>query len=44
MKGIIRHPFETNFYKLKKAASLAYYLPATMIAKQKLELLETATY
>jgi len=44
MKGIIRHPFEANFYKLKKAASLAYYFPATVIAKQKLELLQTATY
>ncbi|HKP31998.1 MAG TPA: radical SAM protein [Chitinophagaceae bacterium] len=42
IKGIIRHPFEMSFFKLKKAASLAYYFPATIFAKQKLESLETS--
>jgi anaerobic magnesium-protoporphyrin IX monomethyl ester cyclase len=42
IKTIIRHPFETNFRKLKRAASLAYYLPATVFAKQKLESLQAS--
>ena len=42
IKGILHHPFHINFYKIKKAASLAYYLPATMLAKQKLDSLQTA--
>jgi len=41
IKGILQHRFATNFYKLKKAASVAYYLPATMLAKQKLDALQT---
>jgi len=42
IKGILRHPLQTNFRTLKGAASLAYYLPATMFAKQKLETLQAA--
>jgi radical SAM superfamily enzyme YgiQ (UPF0313 family) len=42
MKGLIQDPFHVNFYKIKKAASVAYYLPATLLAKQKLEALQTS--
>jgi cell fate (sporulation/competence/biofilm development) regulator YmcA (YheA/YmcA/DUF963 family) len=42
IKGILRHPMETNFRKLKRAASLAYYFPATIMAKQKLDTLQSA--
>ena len=42
IKGILHHPLDTNFRRLKGAASLAYYLPATMLAKQKLDALQTA--
>ena len=40
IKGILRHPLQTNFRSLKGAASLAYYFPATMLAKQKLDTLQ----
>jgi hypothetical protein len=42
IKGILHHPLETNMKKLKRAASLAYYFPATILAKQKLDNLQTA--
>ncbi len=42
IKGILRHPLGTNLRKLKRAASLAYYFPATVLAKQKLDSLQTS--
>ena len=42
IKRIFRHPFETNMSRLKRAASLAYYFPATLVARRKLETLQTA--
>jgi radical SAM superfamily enzyme YgiQ (UPF0313 family) len=38
-KNCIRKPATVNFRSLKKAASMLYYLPASIIAKQKLEYL-----
>lgn len=40
LKNLFSNPVKTNFQKLKKAASLAWYLPAEFIAKQKLKSLE----
>lgn len=39
LKRCIRHPASLNFHSLKKAASMMYYLPASIIARQKLEYL-----
>ena len=39
LKHCIRRPASMNFRSLKKAASMLYYLPASIIAKQKLEYL-----
>lgn len=41
-KNILRHPVQVNAARIKKAASLAYYLPAEFIAKMKLKALEHA--
>ena len=41
IRGILRHPLDTNIKKIKKAASLAYYYPATLLAKQKLDALQS---
>lgn len=40
LKNLLSNPVKANFEKLKKAASLAWYLPAELIAKQKLKSLE----
>ncbi len=40
IKGILKHPMQANIRKIRKAASLAYYYPATVLAKQKLEALQ----
>jgi hypothetical protein len=38
----LTHPYKINFITVKKALSGLYYLPATFIDKQKLQLLEKA--
>lgn len=40
LKNLLSNPVKVNFRKLKKAASLAWYFPAELIAKQKLKALE----
>lgn len=40
IKNLVNNPVTMNFEKIKKAASIAWYLPAEIIAKQKLKLLE----
>jgi hypothetical protein len=40
LKNLLSNPVKANFEKLKKAASLAWYFPAELIAKQKLKSLE----
>ncbi len=39
---LVRKPFNTNTHKLKKALSVFYYTPATLIEKLKLKRLEKA--
>ena len=39
-KEMLQHPASINQKQIKKAASLAYYLPAEFVAKRKLEKLE----
>jgi radical SAM superfamily enzyme YgiQ (UPF0313 family) len=39
---LVRKPFNTNAHKLKKALSVFYYTPATLIEKLKLKRLEKA--
>lgn len=43
MKQLLSSPAKATFYKLKKAASYLYYLPASFIAKWKLDALEKST-
>jgi len=43
MKQLLNYPAKATFYKLKKAASYLYYLPASFIAKWKLDALEKST-
>jgi cell fate (sporulation/competence/biofilm development) regulator YmcA (YheA/YmcA/DUF963 family) len=40
VRTLIKNPAAVSFRKLKKAASVLYYLPASFIARQKLQLLE----
>jgi len=40
VRTLIKNPATVSFRKLKKAASVLYYLPASFIARQKLQLLE----
>ena len=39
-KQLLTHPLKMNFHTIKKALSGLYYLPASMIDKQKLQQLE----
>ena len=41
-KQLLTHPLKMNFHTIKKALSGLYYLPASMIDKQKLQQLEKA--
>jgi len=43
LKDLLRKPAHASLAKLKKAASIAYYFPAELIAKQKLKALEHST-
>jgi radical SAM superfamily enzyme YgiQ (UPF0313 family) len=40
IKDLFYHPAKTSFKKIKKAASYFYYLPASLLAKLKLNALE----
>jgi hypothetical protein len=40
IKQLLSHPAKTSLKKLRKAASYFYYLPASFLAKQKLNTLE----
>lgn len=44
VKKLFRHPATITLKSLKKAASLAYYLPAAMAARRKLQGLERPLY
>jgi anaerobic magnesium-protoporphyrin IX monomethyl ester cyclase len=43
LKDLLSKPANASLTQLKKAASIAYYFPAELIAKQKLKALEHAT-
>jgi radical SAM superfamily enzyme YgiQ (UPF0313 family) len=43
LKQLFSSPAKASFYKFKKAASYLYYLPASFIAKWKLDALEKST-
>ena len=43
IKQLLLHPARPSLKKIKKAASYFYYLPATILAKQKLDALERST-
>jgi radical SAM superfamily enzyme YgiQ (UPF0313 family) len=44
IKQLFAHPLKLNFYRIKRAASVLYYLPATFIDQQKLRFLENPAH
>lgn len=42
LKNVFIHPLNTSLTTLKKAASLTYYIPASFLAKRKLDAMENA--
>ncbi len=44
VKQLLAHPLKLNYYRLRRALSIFYYLPAAFIDKQKLRLLENPAH
>lgn len=44
VKILLSHPFRLNYYRLKRALSALYYIPAAFLDKQKLNLLENTAH
>jgi anaerobic magnesium-protoporphyrin IX monomethyl ester cyclase len=44
IRQLFAHPFKSNFYRIKRAASILYYLPATFIDRLKLRSLENPAH
>ena len=42
LKNVFVHPLKTTLTTLKKAASITYYIPASFMAKRKLDAIENA--